>query len=210
MNIEFDAAKNERIIAKHGIPLALAEFMFESVTVETIDDRREHGESRIDALGTINGRVFYRTYTCGSDRRRIISLRKANHKETDDYLEAIARPTEAAARKALAAVDGTSVDAMTDADIARQLARNPDAGPILEDVAKRIKDGRAKIVRPADVAAIRAKTKLSQARFARAVRISPHTLRNWEQGRRVPEGPARAILMAIERAPAAVLEALKA
>ena len=48
-------------------------------------------------------------------------------------------------------------------------------------------------------AAIRAKTGLSQDRFARAFQISPYTLRNWEQGRRVPEGPARALLLAIDR-----------
>jgi putative transcriptional regulator len=34
-------------------------------------------------------------------------------------------------------------------------------------------------------------------------------LRNWEQGRRVPEGPARALLIAIDRAPGAVMRALQ-
>ncbi len=45
---------------------------------------------------------------------------------------------------------------------------------------------------------------------ARAFRISPHTLRNWEQGRRVPEGPARALLFAIDRNPKALMRALGA
>jgi putative transcriptional regulator len=62
---------------------------------------------------------------------------------------------------------------------------------------------------PLDVAAIRAKTKLSQVRFARAFQISPHTLRNWEQGRRVPEGPARVLLTAIDRDPRTMLRLLK-
>jgi putative transcriptional regulator len=61
-----------------------------------------------------------------------------------------------------------------------------------------------------DVAAIRAKTGLSQERFAVAFRISPHTLRNWEQGRRRPEGPARALILAIDRDPAALMRALEA
>jgi putative transcriptional regulator len=61
-----------------------------------------------------------------------------------------------------------------------------------------------------DVAAIRAKTGLSQERFAKSFRISPHTLRNWEQGRRSPEGPARALLIAIDRDPAALMRALEA
>jgi putative transcriptional regulator len=69
-------------------------------------------------------------------------------------------------------------------------------------------EGKVRIVRPIDVAAIRAKTGLSQALFARAFRISPHTLRNWEQGRRTPEGPARALLTAIDRDPEALMRAL--
>jgi putative transcriptional regulator len=60
-----------------------------------------------------------------------------------------------------------------------------------------------------DVAGIRAKTGLSQERFAIAFRISPHTLRNWEQGRRRPEGPARALMIAIDRDPVALLRALE-
>lgn len=81
-----------------------------------------------------------------------------------------------------------------------------DSGAALE---RAVAAGTARIVDPLDVAAIRAKTGLSQVRFARAFRISPHTLRNWEQGRRVPEGPARALLIAIDRAPDAVMAALE-
>lgn len=93
-----------------------------------------------------------------------------------------------------------------EADIARHAAEEGSASP---DFEKAFKQGRLRIVKPMDVAAIRAKTGLSQARFAEAVQISPHTLRNWEQGRRAPEGPARALLLAIDRAPGAVLKALR-
>lgn len=65
-------------------------------------------------------------------------------------------------------------------------------------------------VRPVDVAAIRAVTGLSQGDFAAACGISVHTLRNWEQGRRAPQGPARALLLAIAREPQAVIAALAA
>lgn len=64
-------------------------------------------------------------------------------------------------------------------------------------------------VRPVDVAAIRAVTGLSQAAFAKACAISVHTLRNWEQGRRAPHGPARALLLAIARDPVGVMRALR-
>lgn len=65
-------------------------------------------------------------------------------------------------------------------------------------------------VSPVDVVAIRAKTGMSQEGFARAFRISPHTLRNWEQGRRVPEGPALVLLQAIDRNPRTVMRLLQA
>lgn len=68
--------------------------------------------------------------------------------------------------------------------------------------------GKVRRVLPINVAAIRAKTGLSQEHFARAFRISAHTLRNWEQGRRTPEGPARALLTAIDRDPKALMRAL--
>lgn len=98
--------------------------------------------------------------------------------------------------------------AVTEADIARQ-AREDDTDTAAVDFAKALKDGRLRTVTPLDVAAIRAKTGLSQDRFARAFQISPHTLRNWEQGRRVPDGPARALLFAIDRAPGAVMRAIQ-
>jgi putative transcriptional regulator len=45
-----------------------------------------------------------------------------------------------------------------------------------------------------DVAALRRRTKLSQTGFARSIGVSVETLRNWEQGKRGPKGPARVLL----------------
>lgn len=97
----------------------------------------------------------------------------------------------------------------TEADIARH-ARADDSSTDDIDLEAALADGRLRIVMPVNVAAIRAKTGLSQDRFARAFQISPHTLRNWEQGRRIPEGPARALLLAIDRDPKALMRALGA
>lgn len=47
---------------------------------------------------------------------------------------------------------------------------------------------------------------LTQARFAALMGISVATLRNWEQGRRAPEGSARVLLRVVERHPEAVLD----
>ena len=57
---------------------------------------------------------------------------------------------------------------------------------------------------------IRALTGLSQPKFARILHVDVGTLRNWEQGRREPTGPARALLRAIQNDPRAVLKALVA
>jgi putative transcriptional regulator len=59
-----------------------------------------------------------------------------------------------------------------------------------------------------DVRKIRAVTGLSQAKFAELLSIEVATLRNWEQGRREPTGPARALLRAIRNNPIEVIKAL--
>ena len=59
-----------------------------------------------------------------------------------------------------------------------------------------------------DVAALRRFIGLSQEAFARALGISVHTLRNWEQGRRMPEGPALALLRIAARHPRVLRENL--
>jgi len=59
-----------------------------------------------------------------------------------------------------------------------------------------------------DVAAVRHRTGLSQTAFSRRIGVSAATLRNWEQGRRTPEGPARILLAMIERNPRIVEETL--
>jgi len=59
-----------------------------------------------------------------------------------------------------------------------------------------------------NVAGIRKRLGLSQAEFADVFLIPVQTLRNWEQGVRQPEGPAKVLLRVIERQPEAVLAAL--
>jgi len=62
---------------------------------------------------------------------------------------------------------------------------------------------------PADVKAIRNRLGKSQADFALMIGISVATLRNWEPGRRKPEGPALALLRVASAAPKAVTRALR-
>ena len=67
---------------------------------------------------------------------------------------------------------------------------------------------RLHIPRAVDVSAVRRRTGLSQAAFSCRIGVSTGTLRNWEQGRRTPEGPARVLLAMLSRNPRIVEETL--
>jgi DNA-binding transcriptional regulator YiaG len=60
-----------------------------------------------------------------------------------------------------------------------------------------------------DISALRRFVGLTQSQFAQAMGISVHTLRNWEQGRRHPDGPAIALLRIAARHPRIIRENLK-
>jgi putative transcriptional regulator len=62
---------------------------------------------------------------------------------------------------------------------------------------------------PLDIKQIREEYNLTQEQFAAMPGISVRTLRNWEQGRRVPEGPARVLLQVAARHPEAVLDTIR-
>ena len=72
---------------------------------------------------------------------------------------------------------------------------------------REIKRGKyARVINVPDVAETREKTGLSQARFAQLLGVSVRTLQDWEQGRRVPSGAARTLLMVAAKNPQALLE----
>jgi putative transcriptional regulator len=71
------------------------------------------------------------------------------------------------------------------------------------------KASRAFSFAPADVKAIRSKLGKSQTEFALMIGVSVATLRNWEQGRRTPDGPALALLRVASAEPRAVKRALQ-
>jgi putative transcriptional regulator len=56
---------------------------------------------------------------------------------------------------------------------------------------------------------IRANVRLTQAEFASRIGVPIETVRNWEQGKRAPRGPARALLRVIERAPDVAFNVLR-
>ncbi|HNT35700.1 MAG TPA: NadS family protein [bacterium] len=79
--------------------------------------------------------------------------------------------------------------------------------------SREIRHGRRKASRISEISApnikmVRRKLKVSQAEFAMMVGVSARTLQNWEQGRRQPVGPAKALLRVAVMNPEAVLQAL--
>ena len=85
----------------------------------------------------------------------------------------------------------------------RELTRSDFARTLRRSQRERIMQGQ---LEPGDVAALRRFIGLSQVKLAGALGISVHTLRNWEQNRRTPEGPALALLRIAARHPSVVRE----
>lgn len=85
MDIEFDSAKNEANIAKHGVSLALGAEMDMATAVVVEDDRHEYGERRFRAFGHIAGSAYCFVFTVRETAVRAISLRRAHQKEMRRY-----------------------------------------------------------------------------------------------------------------------------
>jgi len=87
MSYEFDPAKDERNLDKHGLSLAEADgFDWETAVVDE-DTRKLYAEPRFEAKGFIGERLYVMVYCLRADVVRVISLRKANTREVKDYAE---------------------------------------------------------------------------------------------------------------------------
>ena len=87
MTYEWDEAKREANLANHGVDFPAIKGFDWSNALIAPDNRRDYGEPRQIALGLIGERVHVCVYTDRATARRIISLRKANRRETMKYLE---------------------------------------------------------------------------------------------------------------------------
>lgn len=85
MDISFDPAKDRINMRRHGISLADARRIDWDSVLERLDDRDDYGEDRYTALGFIDEVLYFVVYVDRNEARRIISLRKANGRECNDY-----------------------------------------------------------------------------------------------------------------------------
>ena len=119
-------------------------------------------------------------------------------------MSGVVKVTPDLATRAAAEIDWEKIDAMTDEDIARQVADNPDAPPLFTDEEWERVDYGERLRR------MRARLRLSQPAFADRYRIPVGSLRDWEQGRFLPDAATRAYLLVIEKEPEMVARTLVA
>jgi uncharacterized DUF497 family protein len=81
MRITFDPAKRANALAERGLDFADAEIVFQGVTLEVEDTRKEYGEVRIICYGMLAGRMVVIGYTPRGADRHVFSMRKANDRE---------------------------------------------------------------------------------------------------------------------------------
>jgi putative transcriptional regulator len=110
----------------------------------------------------------------------------------------------------LGKVDWVRVDRTTDEEIDAQIAGDRDTAP--EFTGEELARARRVVpnVTPDNVRAIRQRLGLSQRAFAERFGFSVETIRNYEQGHRVPRGPTRVLLAVIAAEPDAVIRSLAA
>ena len=92
------------------------------------------------------------------------------------------------------ATDWARLETMTDDEARAAALSDPDAQPLSQEQL-------AGMRRVSRVKVLRRRLGMTQAEFARAFHLPLTTLRDWEQHRSVPDAPARALLLAIERDP---------
>ena len=102
----------------------------------------------------------------------------------------------------LSDTDWAAVDALSDEEVEARALADPDAPPLTDDQLARLR-------RVPSVRLLRRRLGMTQAAFAAAFALPLGTLRDWEQGRKRPDAPARALLRVIEQEPEAAKRALE-
>jgi len=197
---EFDSddTKAASNLAKHGVPFPYATRVFlDAGAIDFDASSPEDNEIRRKVVGMIEGRLFTVVYAKRFGVTRIISARRCNNKEGF-----MARFTlDPNDLPSLTGEEQARLDAMTDADLAAAAKSDADNPPLTnEDMAR--------MEAASTVRRVRARTGLSQDRFAKRYHINVGRLRDLEQGRTKADSALLAYLAVIDREPEAVSRAL--
>lgn len=82
MRITFDRAKRDRTLLERGLDFRQATEVFAGFHLTRVDDRKDYGEPRFISAGELGGRIVIVVWTPRGQARRIISMRKANERES--------------------------------------------------------------------------------------------------------------------------------
>jgi len=197
MLFEWDEAKSRRASSERGFGFDYATRIFFGPTLEKEDIRRSYGEVRMQAIGQVGNDVFFVVDTDRGDARSH-HIGAARQQEGTEIMAHVRRTMESI-RRVKPRVDRAKIEATTEADIRRHMREDDQEE---SDLA-----GYAPVIPPQ---ALRKRLGMTQEVFAKALRIPLSTLRNWEQGRVLPDPAARSLLAIVARNPKAALRALAA
>jgi uncharacterized DUF497 family protein len=89
MRFEWDEAKRQSNIKRHGIDFLAVEVVFAGETITILDDRFSYGETRFITFGLLWGRAVAITHTETDNVLRVISFRKASKNEENIYFKEV-------------------------------------------------------------------------------------------------------------------------
>ena len=81
VRISYDTAKRDWTLSNRGLDFEDAAEVFDGLTAEIEDTRRDYGETRIICFGLLRGRMVVIGYTLRGSVRHVFSMRKANDRE---------------------------------------------------------------------------------------------------------------------------------
>jgi uncharacterized DUF497 family protein len=81
VRVSFDPSKRDWTLANHGLDFEDAALVFDGLTAEVEDTRKDYGEKRIICFGLLQGRLVVVGYTPRGATRHVFSMRKANERE---------------------------------------------------------------------------------------------------------------------------------
>ncbi len=81
MRISYDPAKRDKTLSERGLDFEDAVEVFQGLTVEVEDARKDYGERRVICYGVLKGRIVVVGYTPRGSVRHVFSMRKANDRE---------------------------------------------------------------------------------------------------------------------------------
>ena len=85
MVLSWDDSKRLKILVERGLDIAQAQQIFDGAHLDKIDSRFEYGEVRIVTFGFLDERLCVLVWTERDNKRRLISLRKANEREQEKF-----------------------------------------------------------------------------------------------------------------------------